>query len=146
MLLEPPQGCLPKPIPRAARTDPIPPSIALLGVPLDSLTLVEALAAIDKMIVSRQPHYLVTANVDFLVQAQRDHELRRILLEADLALCDGMPLVWASRWLGNPLPERVAGADLVPRLVQSAAMKGYRLFFLGGKPEITSRAVANLRR
>jgi N-acetylglucosaminyldiphosphoundecaprenol N-acetyl-beta-D-mannosaminyltransferase len=117
----------------------------MLGVPFDSLTLAQALARIEKMIDSRRAHYIVTANVDFLVQARRDLELRRILVEADLALCDGMPLVWASRCLGNPLPERVAGADLVPKLIERAAVRNYRLFFLGGKPEVTAKAVANLQ-
>src|SRR5207244_9803567 len=98
---------------------------------------------IERMIESHQPHYVVTANVDFLVQARRDVELRRILLEAHLVLCDGTPLVWASRLLGNPLPERVAGADLVPLLIRVAAEKGYRIFFLGGAPGVAEEAEAN---
>ena len=146
MLLEPPPAQPRRPAVASLRLEQRTPAIALLGVPLDSLTLQQALAAIEDMIASRRPHYLVTANVDFLVQAQRDAELRRILVESDLALCDGMPLVWASRWLGNSLPERVAGADLVPRLIQTAAAKKYRLFFLGGRPDVTAKAVANLRR
>src|SRR5690349_18027120 len=82
--------------------------IVLLGVPLDNVTTREAVLAIERMIHSGLPHYLVTANVDFLVQATEDVELRRILMEAHLVLCDGTPLLWASRWLGNPLAERVA--------------------------------------
>src|SRR5262249_19474611 len=74
--------------------------IAMLGVAFDAVTMSEALARIDQMIASGRPHYVVTPNVDFLVQARRDAELRRILLEAHLVLCDGTPLVWASRWLG----------------------------------------------
>lgn len=121
------------------------PPIAILGIPFDSLTLGEALERIEQMICSRRPHYLVTANVDFLVQARQDVELRRILLEADLVLCDGTPLVWASRLLGNALPDRVAGADLVPLLIETSAEKQYRLFFLGAAPESSSQAVAKLR-
>src|SRR6476660_5380527 len=90
------------------------PPIAILGVPFDNVTKQEAVELVESMIASRQPHYLVTPNVDFLVQARRDVELRRILFEAHLVLCDGTPLVWASKVLGNALPERVAGADLVP--------------------------------
>lgn len=121
------------------------PSIAILGVAFDNVTTDEALDRIDQMITSRNPHYLATANVDFLVQAREDIELRRILLEADLVLCDGTPLLWVSRLLGNSLPERVAGADVVPRLIQMAAQKKYRLFLLGATPDSVSRAVANLR-
>src|SRR5947207_1322987 len=86
--------------------------IAILGVPFDHITATEAITAIEEMIHSREPHYIVTANVDFLVQARGDVELRRILTDAQLVLCDGTPLVWVSRWLGNALPERVAGSDL----------------------------------
>lgn len=119
--------------------------IALLGVPFDNVTTAETIALVERMVASRRPHYLATANVDFLVQALHDVELRRILFEAHLVLCDGTPLVWASRWLGNPLSERVAGSDLVPLLVRLAAQKGYRLFFLGGSPESTVQAVQKLQ-
>ena len=119
--------------------------IALMGVPFDPVTTNDALAWIERAVASRTPHYLVTANVDFLVQARRDLELRRILIEADLVVCDGMPLVWASRLLGNSLPERVAGADLVPKLIDIAARRNYRIFFLGGRPESVSRAIARMR-
>lgn len=119
--------------------------VCILGIPFDHVTMPQALAAIDQMIAARRPHYVATANADFLVQSLEDKELRRILIEADLVLCDGTPLVWASRWLGNPLPERVAGADLVPQLLAAAADKGYRVFFLGGKPDVAARAVQRLR-
>jgi N-acetylglucosaminyldiphosphoundecaprenol N-acetyl-beta-D-mannosaminyltransferase len=119
--------------------------IAIAGVRFDNVTMSQAVGAIEKMIASRHPHYLVTANVDFVVQAQSDTELRRILFDAHLVLCDGTPLLWASRLLGNPLPERVAGADIVPVLIRSAAERGYRLFFLGAAPDSLARAVENLR-
>src|SRR5580658_10916837 len=121
------------------------PPIAILGVAFNNVTIDETLSLIEQMVLSRQPHFLVTANVDFLVQARRDVELHRILLNAHLVLCDGTPLLWVSRLLGNPLPERVAGADLAPLLIRMAAQKGFRLFFLGGTPEVCNKAVANLR-
>lgn len=122
------------------------PSIVILGIPFDNITTSDAVSAIEKMVASGKPHYLATANVDFLMQAKTDVELRRILLDADLVLCDGTPLVWASRLLGNPLPERVAGSDLVPLLIRIAEKKKYRVFFLGGSPDSAETAVANLRR
>lgn len=119
--------------------------VAILGVPFDPVTIDSAIARIVAMVAARRSAYVVTPNVDFLVQARRDVELRRILLEANLVLCDGKPLVWASRWLGNPLPERVAGADLVPRFIALAAQRGFRLFLLGATEESNHRAVARLR-
>ena len=119
--------------------------IAILGVPFDNITTQDALRLIDGMILSRRPHYLATANVDFLVQALHDIELRRILFDAHLVLCDGTPLVWASKLLGNPLPERVAGSDVVPLLLGVAAEKGYRPFFLGSDPETLEIAVARVK-
>jgi N-acetylglucosaminyldiphosphoundecaprenol N-acetyl-beta-D-mannosaminyltransferase len=119
--------------------------IAILGVPFDNVSTAETLRIIDDMVASRRPHYLVTANVDFLVQAAHDVELRRILFDAHLVLCDGTPLVWASKLLGNPLPERVAGSDLVPILLGVAAEKGYRPFFLGASQEAIETAVARAK-
>ncbi len=137
----PPVGASPAPVwPSAGR-----PPVALLGVGFDPVTRAEAAELIEGLIASRRPHYVVTPNVDFLVQARHDALLRRILLEAHLVLCDGTPLVWCSRLLGNPLPERVAGADLVPLLIRRAADRGHRLYFLGGAPDVAQQAVARLR-
>ncbi len=118
--------------------------IALLGVPFDPVTLHGAVDRIDAMIDAWTPHYVVTANVDFLVQARRDAELRRILVDADLVLCDGTPLVWASRWLGNSLPGRAAGADLVPLLLQRAALRGWKVFLLGAAPGVAAEAARRI--
>ena len=72
--------------------------VTVLGVPFDHVTTAETIDGIKRMIGSGRPHYLATANLDFVVQARQDVELRRILFDADLVLCDGMPLVWASQW------------------------------------------------
>lgn len=137
----------------AERATPTPPTtdagawpVSIFGVPFDNVTVTETLRRVDTMIASRQPHYIVTANVDFLVQAHQDVELRRILLEADLVLCDGTPLLWASRWLGNSLPERVAGSDLAPSLIRNATEKKQRIFLLGAAPGVAAEATARLER
>jgi N-acetylglucosaminyldiphosphoundecaprenol N-acetyl-beta-D-mannosaminyltransferase len=121
------------------------PPLAILGIPFDNVSTAETLRVIEEMVISRRPHYLATANVDFLVQAMQDVELRRILFDAHMVLCDGTPLVWASRLLGNPLPERVAGSDIVPMLIKEAAEKGYRPFFLGASPDAIETAVLKIR-
>jgi N-acetylglucosaminyldiphosphoundecaprenol N-acetyl-beta-D-mannosaminyltransferase len=120
-------------------------AISILGIPFDRVDVKAAIERIEQMIAARKPHYLVTANVDFLVQARADIELRRILLDAHLVLCDGTPLLWASRLLGNALPERVAGSDLAPLLLKVAAEKDYKVFLLGATPESARKAMDRLR-
>jgi len=112
----------------------------MMGVPFDQVTNAQALEIIGEMIESRRPHLLATANVDFLAQVQEDMSLRSILVATDLVVCDGTPLLWMSRLLGDALPERVAGSDLVPLLLDLASAKGHRVFFLGGRDEVLAEA------
>ena len=98
-----------------------PRTIVLFGIPFHDVTMAETLEQIDRLVAERKPAYLVTANLDFAAQASEDVELQRILVEAEMVLCDGTPLVWASRLTGKPLRERVAGSDLVPKLAAHAA-------------------------
>lgn len=123
----------------------LPPPIVMMGVPFDQVSATQTLEIIGEMIASRRPHLLATANVDFLAQVQEDENLRRILVDADLVVCDGTPLVWMSKWLGDPLPERVAGSDLVPLLLDLAAERGYRVFFLGGRDEVVAVAETKIK-
>jgi len=109
--------------------------VALLGVGIDDLTMSETLALIEKYIAEGTYHQIATANVDFLCRAAGDEELNDILRSCALTLADGMPLIWASKLLGSPLRERVAGADVVVRLLQLSEQKGYRIFMLGASPE-----------
>lgn len=113
--------------------------IELMGCTIDNLTMEETLLAIEGFIASGKPHQHVVVNVDKLVKAQRDPELRRIINECALINVDGMPVVWASRLLGKPLKERVAGVDLCDALLRRAAEKGWRVFLLGAKEEVVSK-------
>ena len=88
--------------------------------------------------------YIVTPNVDHAVMFQRRADLRDAYAEASLVLADGAPLVLASRLLGKPLPERVAGSDLVPQLF--AAAKSLRVFLLGAAPGVADAAAGRIWR
>lgn len=118
--------------------------VILLGIPIDDLSMEQALDRIESFVetgrVTPKIHQIATVNADFIVKAMEDPELRQLLQEADMATADGMPLVWGARLLGVPLPERVAGADMVPALAKRAADKGYSLFFLGAAPGIAQKA------
>jgi N-acetylglucosaminyldiphosphoundecaprenol N-acetyl-beta-D-mannosaminyltransferase len=106
-------------------------SVAILGVPIDNVTMQQALGAIEASIEEGGFHQIATANVDFLINSVHDLELKEILSTCFLVLPDGMPLVWASRLMGTSLQERVSGADLLPRLVGLAAIHDYSIFLLG---------------
>lgn len=82
------------------------PAITMMGCRIDNLSMEETLVRIEEFIRSGQPHQHVVVNVDKLVKASRDPELRRIVNACALVNADGMPVVWASRLLGKPLKER----------------------------------------
>ena len=84
----------------------------------------------------------MVVNVDKLVKASRDEDLRRIINECDLVNVDGMPVVWASRLLGKPLKERVAGIDLFEALMRRAAQQGWRVFLLGARRDVVREVAA----
>jgi N-acetylglucosaminyldiphosphoundecaprenol N-acetyl-beta-D-mannosaminyltransferase len=117
----------------------------ILGVRVDAVTFDQALASIEAFIAEGRPRQVVTVNPEFVMAAQSDAEFRRIINTSALALPDGVGVWWASRRLGRPLPERIPGADLVERLAQLSAQRGYRLFFLGALPGVADRAVEVLR-
>ncbi len=86
----------------------------------------------------RLPRTVVTANAAILCMMRRDDELRAACRAGDLILADGMSVVWAMKAAGMPLPERVAGCDLMDRLLARGAEKGLRVYFLGAKPEVVA--------
>jgi N-acetylglucosaminyldiphosphoundecaprenol N-acetyl-beta-D-mannosaminyltransferase len=108
-----------------------PPIAFLLGLPFHQTTMEETLATSKALIDRGEPSYIVTANADFVAQAYDDPDLRRILFFADRVVCDGMPLVWLSRLFRIPLPERIAGSDMVFHLFELCAQHGKSVFFLG---------------
>jgi N-acetylglucosaminyldiphosphoundecaprenol N-acetyl-beta-D-mannosaminyltransferase len=116
--------------------------ITLMGCSIDNLSMEETLQTIEGFIHTGRPHQHVVVNVDKLVKASRDPELRQIINDCALVNVDGMPVVWASRLLGKPLKERVAGVDLFEALMRRAGDKGWRVFLLGAKEEVVSKVAA----
>jgi N-acetylglucosaminyldiphosphoundecaprenol N-acetyl-beta-D-mannosaminyltransferase len=121
-------------------------SVRILGVRVDDVTMDEALARLQRMVAHGGSHQVVTVNPEFIMRAQDDATFRRVLAEADLAIPDGQGLLWAARYLGRPLRQRVAGSDLAPALADLAGQRGYRLFLLGAAPGVAERAAAVLER
>ncbi len=111
---------------------------------IDAVTLDEALALVEQLVERRRGGAVFTPNVDHVVLAEEDPAFRDAYARADLCLCDGQPLRWASRLLGAPLPERVSGADLFLPLMRLAARRGYRVYLLGGTPGAVEEAALRL--
>jgi N-acetylglucosaminyldiphosphoundecaprenol N-acetyl-beta-D-mannosaminyltransferase len=116
----------------------------IFGVAVDNLTMAEAIAAIERLVVVRRPALVVTPNTQHIVLLQEPGDLRSAYRSAALVLADSVPLVRVSRLLGVPLKERVAGADVMPAFCRLAAEKGYRVFLLGAAPGVAERAAAVL--
>lgn len=109
--------------------------VNVAGIAIDDLTEDETVARIDELLSDGGPHYMAVVNAAKIVAANRDEKLRRLLAEADLITADGMSVVWASRLVGHPLRERVTGIDLFERLIEHAAQRGLRVYFLGARDE-----------
>jgi N-acetylglucosaminyldiphosphoundecaprenol N-acetyl-beta-D-mannosaminyltransferase len=122
------------------------PAITLMGCRIDNLSMEETLGRVEQFIRSGTPHQHVVVNVDKLVKASRDEELRRIINACALVNVDGMPVVWASRLLGKPLKERVAGVDLFEALMRRSGERGWRVFLLGARAEVVAAVADTYRR
>lgn len=121
------------------------PTVTLFGVPVANLTMAETLDQIERLIGSGQPHQHVVVNVDKIVKMQRDPQLRAAVLSCELINCEGQPIVWASRLLGQPLKQRVTGVDLFQALVGRCAERGYRVYLLGARAEVVGAVARRLQ-
>jgi N-acetylglucosaminyldiphosphoundecaprenol N-acetyl-beta-D-mannosaminyltransferase len=120
-------------------------TVAVLGVPFHNLTMDETVALIEEQIREGGFHQIATANVDFLKNAMRDQRLRDTLCSCDIVVPDGMPVVWMSGLIGTPLKERVSGIDLVERLADVSARRGYGIFLLGASENRSQHAAKVLK-
>jgi N-acetylglucosaminyldiphosphoundecaprenol N-acetyl-beta-D-mannosaminyltransferase len=117
----------------------------ILGVRIDNLTMNQALQRIEGFLTDGRQHYIVTPNPEFLILAQKDRRFRRILNQADLAIPDGVGLIFASWFLRQPLKRRVAGTDLMEKICQRAASREWPVFLVGGQTGTAEKATANLK-
>lgn len=113
--------------------------IEMMGCLIDNLSMEETLDKIESFVESGQPHQHVVVNVDKIVKANRDPALREIINRCALINADGMPVVWASRFLGKGLRQRVTGVDLFEHLMERAAERSWRVFLLGAQQDVVSK-------
>lgn len=120
--------------------------IDLQGIVFDAITESETCARIVEALDQQRGGYVVTANLDHLLRCNRFPRYKSLVKLADLVVADGMPLIWASRLQGTPLPERVAGSTLCLSLARALAEHGKSLFLLGGNPGVAKQAAQVLKK
>ena len=116
--------------------------ISILHTPVHVVTTAETIQIIRHYMQEPRLHQIATTNPEFVMKAQQDPTFRQVLHQADLCIPDGIGLVYASRWLRAPLPERVPGSELVYHIAQLTAQKGWRLFLLGAAPGVAEATAA----
>src|SRR5436190_23470856 len=121
------------------------PRVRCMNARFDSLTIGETVEAIFRVLAAGPHGWLCTVNVAMLMMMRADARLQAFVDRAVLTVADGQPLVWLSRWLGRPLPERVTGIDLVDRVCARAAREGKRVYLLGATHGIVAEAAKRLR-
>lgn len=126
-------------------------TVSVLGVAVDRLPMREAVEKVASLIAESgrgQRHetaHVVTANSEIIMLAKEQPDFAEILARAALVVPDGMGVVWAARLLGDHLPERVAGIDLMDQVLAVCAARGWRPFFLGAAPGVAQEAVQALK-
>lgn len=119
--------------------------LVLFGVPFHTVTFDEAIEWTVDRVRSGTPGFIATANLDFLVLAQTDPQLRTVLREADLVIADGFPPVKLAPFYGPPLKGRVAGSDMTPMLAERAEKEGLRIYGLGAAEGVAVKAMEVLK-
>ncbi len=120
-------------------------TVDILGVPVDSITMKEAIAKVGVFIKEGGVHAIYTPNAEIMMAAQRDEELKAILSQADMLTADGAGVVLASKLLNTPVPEKVSGFDLVKEIFKTYSSKGLRCFLFGAKPGVAEKAAEKIK-
>ncbi len=115
--------------------------INILQTYIDNLSMSATLSKVFEAIDQNKQIHHVVVNAGKIVAMQTDYRLRQSVNNSDLINADGQAVVWASRFLGKPLKERVAGIDLMVKLVETAHKNGYKIFFFGAKEEVVKKLV-----
>ena len=113
----------------------------VLSIPIDAISMQETLQKVESAITSKKQIHHTVVNAGKIVLMQTDKKLEKSVLDADIINADGEAVVWAANFLGQRLPERVPGIDLMEELVKRSFEKGYKCFFLGATEEVVTKLV-----
>lgn len=120
--------------------------VSILGSQVSRIDLESTLEVLKELVSTGVKHQVVVLPVNSILAARKDKELQRIYNRASLALADGMPVLWAARLLGKPIPGRVAGSDLMSGFSRVAALSGITFFLMGSRPGVPERLAKRLKR
>lgn len=120
--------------------------VEILGYAVDRVSLESATTRLGEFVRAGGRHQAIVLSVPSLMYGRRDGRFLDVCNGASIVLPDGVPLLWASRILGAPIPGRVAGSDLFWALTRVAEKEGYTCFLLGSTPEVVSRLQSVLLR
>ena len=115
--------------------------INFLNIPIDAITIQEALERVEKAIGLKEQIHHTVVNAGKIVAMQTNKELQKSVVEATIINADGQAIIWAANLLGQKLPERVSGIDLMEGLVKRSFEKGYKCYFLGATEEVVAKLV-----
>ena len=121
------------------------PSVKILGLSVNNLTMVDTLDKIEEFVRIGEPHHVVTADSSMLVMAQSDLSLREIIQNADLVTPDSSGVMWAARRLKSPLKAQISGVVIGEKLCERSAKSGFTLFFLGAAPGVAAQAAEKMQ-
>ncbi|MGF2082644.1 WecB/TagA/CpsF family glycosyltransferase [Enterococcus casseliflavus] len=118
--------------------------VKLLNIEVDNLSMNEAVSEAEKLILSDNFSYIVTPNIDHVVQLEENELLKKSYENSSLVLTDGKPLIWLSKLKGDPIKEKLSGSDFFPKICELSCKKGYRIFLLGAAEGVADIAKKNL--
>lgn len=114
--------------------------VNIFGIGFDKVTIAQTISILDRSVCTAQRLFIQTVNVDHIALMRKDALFKKIVHSADIITCDGMPIIWASKLMGNPLPERVTGADLTTEICKYSSRKNFNIFILGAAPGVAKKA------
>jgi N-acetylglucosaminyldiphosphoundecaprenol N-acetyl-beta-D-mannosaminyltransferase len=122
------------------------PTVDVLGIRVAAIDMAQAKAIIHDAIVTRRPLHIGVVNAAKVVNMRRDPALEEAVLDSDIVFADGMSVVWASRLLGEPLPERVTGIDLMHAILEQGNEHRYRVYLLGATDDVVQEVERRIGR
>lgn len=120
--------------------------ITILNTKIDVLDFKQTIDLVEQYVLLKEPLHLVGVNADKINELNNNIRLRQIINSCGIINADGASIIIASRFLGKPLPERVAGIDLMQSLISLSEKKGYSIYLLGAKQEIVNKTAKVLRK